>query len=233
MEVLGLGGGLRMLMIGAPDQYHHYHQVGAWKIITTPPRVLSLDPYSSERKSGSSRRIGPMRRTTAAASSSIDASSRGTEYGVNAFAHVDADMVVHQKLQAAGVDHHHKLKIGIVGFGNFGQFLAERIRKQGHTVIAYSRGDYVDVARKMHVSYFRWGGLGWIHGFSNILNPLCYDQGWIGWFNICFDILGANPRVRNCNMNSETLSVPICERRISMIVCTILGLWVQSCNLRC
>jgi hypothetical protein len=158
MEVLGLGGGSRMLMIGAPDHHHHHHhhQVGAWKIITTPPRVLSLDPYSSERKSGSSsRRIRPMRRTTAAASSSIDASSPGAEYGVNAFAHVDAEMVVHQKLQAAGVDHHHKLKIGIVGFGNFGQFLAERIRKQGHTVIAYSRGDYVDVARKMNVSYFR------------------------------------------------------------------------------
>lgn len=150
-----MGGGSRMLMIGAPD--HHHHQVGAWKMITTPPRVLSLDPYSSERKkSGSSRRIGPMRRTTAAASSSsIDASSPGAEYGVNAFAHVDAEMVVHPKLQAAAVDHHHKLKIGIVGFGNFGQFLAERIRKQGHTVIAYSRGDYVDVARKMNVSYFR------------------------------------------------------------------------------
>lgn len=150
-----MGGGLRMLMIGAPDHHHHYHQVGAWKIITTPPRVLSLNPYSSERKSGSSRRMGPTRRTTAAASSSIDASSPGAGYGVNAFAHGDAGMEVHQKLQAADVDHHHKLKIGIVGFGNFGQFLAERILKQGHTVIAYSRGDYVDVARKMHVSYFR------------------------------------------------------------------------------
>jgi hypothetical protein len=54
---------------------------------------------------------------------------------------------------------------------------------------------------------------------------------WVDWFNICFDILGATPRVRNCNIISAILSVPICERRISMIICTILGLWVQSCKL--
>ncbi|KAK9193341.1 hypothetical protein WN944_004038 [Citrus x changshan-huyou] len=47
-----------------------------------------------------------------------------------------------------------KLKIAIVGFGNFGQFLAKTIVRQGHTVLAYSRTDYSDVARKMGVSYF-------------------------------------------------------------------------------
>lgn len=46
------------------------------------------------------------------------------------------------------------LKIAIVGFGNFGQFLAKTIIRQGHKVLAYSRSDYYDVAQKMGVIYF-------------------------------------------------------------------------------
>jgi arogenate dehydrogenase (NADP+) len=47
------------------------------------------------------------------------------------------------------------LKIGIVGFGNFGQFLAKTLVKQGHTVLAHSRTDYGETARKMGVSFFK------------------------------------------------------------------------------
>eukprot|EP00250_Pteridium_aquilinum_P004378 c14591_g2_i1 orf=376-774(+) len=48
-----------------------------------------------------------------------------------------------------------KLKIGLVGFGNYGQFLAERMVKQGHTVLAHSRSDYKELGRKMNVQFFR------------------------------------------------------------------------------
>lgn len=48
-----------------------------------------------------------------------------------------------------------QLKIGILGFGNYGQFLAERMVQQGHTVLAHSRTDYGDLARKMNVAFFR------------------------------------------------------------------------------
>lgn len=48
-----------------------------------------------------------------------------------------------------------KLKVGIVGFGNFGQFLAERILKQGHRVLAHSRRDYSEKARELGVAFFR------------------------------------------------------------------------------
>ncbi|XP_024372844.1 arogenate dehydrogenase 2, chloroplastic isoform X1 [Physcomitrium patens] len=48
-----------------------------------------------------------------------------------------------------------KLRVGIVGFGNYGQFLAIRILKQGHKVLAYSRGDYSEKARKLGVAFFR------------------------------------------------------------------------------
>lgn len=47
-----------------------------------------------------------------------------------------------------------KLKIAVVGFGNFGQFLAKTIFNQGHDVLAYSRTDYSDVAAKMGISFF-------------------------------------------------------------------------------
>ncbi|KAI5081872.1 hypothetical protein GOP47_0001615 [Adiantum capillus-veneris] len=48
-----------------------------------------------------------------------------------------------------------KLKIGLVGFGNYGQFLAETMVKQGHTVLAHSRSDYSAIGRKMRVHFFR------------------------------------------------------------------------------
>ncbi|RYR04360.1 hypothetical protein Ahy_B06g084063 isoform A [Arachis hypogaea] len=43
-------------------------------------------------------------------------------------------------------DDNTKLKIAIVGFGNFGQFLAKTIVSQAHGVLAYSRSDYSNVA---------------------------------------------------------------------------------------
>ncbi|KAL2338286.1 hypothetical protein Fmac_012732 [Flemingia macrophylla] len=47
-----------------------------------------------------------------------------------------------------------KLKIAIVGFGNFGQFLAKTIVRHGHQVLAYSRSDYSHVAQELTVTYF-------------------------------------------------------------------------------
>lgn len=47
------------------------------------------------------------------------------------------------------------LKIGIVGFGNYGQFLAQTMVKQGHTVLAHSRTDYTNDAARMGVRFFR------------------------------------------------------------------------------
>nr|DAD45044.1 TPA_asm: hypothetical protein HUJ06_003274 [Nelumbo nucifera] len=47
-----------------------------------------------------------------------------------------------------------KLKIAIVGFGNFGQFLAKTIVRQGHTVLVHSRSNYSDVARELGVVFF-------------------------------------------------------------------------------
>eukprot|EP01023_Acetabularia_acetabulum_P026772 TRINITY_DN25376_c0_g1_i1.p1 TRINITY_DN25376_c0_g1~~TRINITY_DN25376_c0_g1_i1.p1 ORF type:complete len:429 (-),score=44.36 TRINITY_DN25376_c0_g1_i1:1122-2339(-) len=46
-------------------------------------------------------------------------------------------------------------KIGIVGFGNFGQFLAARIAQNAKEVIATSRGDYSAAAAKMGVRFFQ------------------------------------------------------------------------------
>ncbi|KAI3925743.1 hypothetical protein MKX01_003302 [Papaver californicum] len=47
-----------------------------------------------------------------------------------------------------------KLKIAIVGFGDFGQFLAKTLVRQGHRVLAHSQSDYFDIARKIGVLFF-------------------------------------------------------------------------------
>ncbi|CAK9153177.1 unnamed protein product [Ilex paraguariensis] len=47
-----------------------------------------------------------------------------------------------------------KLKIAIVGFGNFGQFLAKTLVRQGHTVLAHSRSNHSKIAQNLGVSFF-------------------------------------------------------------------------------
>ena len=43
------------------------------------------------------------------------------------------------------------MKIGILGFGRFGQFLAETFSKY-HNISAYSRSDYTSIAEKYNTS---------------------------------------------------------------------------------
>ncbi|WOL15484.1 hypothetical protein Cni_G24265 [Canna indica] len=47
-----------------------------------------------------------------------------------------------------------KLKIAVIGFGNFGQFLARTFAAQGHELLAYSRTDYSATARSLGVAFF-------------------------------------------------------------------------------
>ena len=47
-----------------------------------------------------------------------------------------------------------RLNIGIVGFGNFGQFLANTMR-HGNNIFASSRSDYTKVASRMGVKFYR------------------------------------------------------------------------------
>ncbi|KAL6974077.1 Arogenate dehydrogenase 2, chloroplastic [Sarracenia purpurea var. burkii] len=47
-----------------------------------------------------------------------------------------------------------KLKVAIIGFGNFGQFLAKTLIRQGHTVLAHSRSDYSAAAANLGLSFF-------------------------------------------------------------------------------
>ena len=47
------------------------------------------------------------------------------------------------------------LRVGVVGFGTFGQFLARRWVSRGHRVLATSRTDYSDLAASMGVDYFK------------------------------------------------------------------------------
>lgn len=48
-----------------------------------------------------------------------------------------------------------QMTIGIVGFGNFGQFLAERLVQAGHKVLATSRTDHSAAADALGVSFSR------------------------------------------------------------------------------
>ncbi|KAG8643727.1 hypothetical protein MANES_11G060802v8, partial [Manihot esculenta] len=63
------------------------------------------------------------------------------------------DAVYESKLQAQDFNFK-SLKIAIIGFGNFGQFLAKTISRQGHTLLAYSRTNYSDAAKNLGVTFY-------------------------------------------------------------------------------
>ncbi|KAJ4718480.1 arogenate dehydrogenase [Melia azedarach] len=46
------------------------------------------------------------------------------------------------------------LKIAIIGFGNFGQFLAKTFTRHHHSLLVYSRSDYSHVAKQLNASFF-------------------------------------------------------------------------------
>ncbi|PHU11296.1 Arogenate dehydrogenase 1, chloroplastic [Capsicum chinense] len=48
-----------------------------------------------------------------------------------------------------------RLNIAIVGFGNFGQFLAKDFVRQGHIVFAHSRTYYSNIANSLGVCFFQ------------------------------------------------------------------------------
>nr|CAD1843245.1 unnamed protein product [Ananas comosus var. bracteatus] len=47
------------------------------------------------------------------------------------------------------------LKIAIIGFGNFGQFIANGIKRQGHIVMATSRSDYSEYCERHGIQFFQ------------------------------------------------------------------------------
>mmetsp|Transcript_19375 Transcript_19375/g.23153 ORF Transcript_19375/g.23153 Transcript_19375/m.23153 type:complete len:407 (+) Transcript_19375:329-1549(+) len=47
-----------------------------------------------------------------------------------------------------------KMKIGVIGFGNFGQFIAQKFIENGHEVLGYSRGDYSADAKALGATYY-------------------------------------------------------------------------------
>ncbi|KAK1612061.1 hypothetical protein QYE76_035734 [Lolium multiflorum] len=51
-------------------------------------------------------------------------------------------------------DQHPRLKIAIVGFGNFGQFLARTFARQGHTLLAHSRTDHSAAAAALGATFY-------------------------------------------------------------------------------
>ncbi|KAJ4835512.1 Arogenate dehydrogenase 2, chloroplastic [Turnera subulata] len=46
------------------------------------------------------------------------------------------------------------LKIAIIGFGNFGQFLAKAFSRHGHTLLAHSRTNHSEVAKSLGVTFY-------------------------------------------------------------------------------
>ncbi|KAF5199108.1 Arogenate dehydrogenase 2 protein [Thalictrum thalictroides] len=47
------------------------------------------------------------------------------------------------------------LKIGIIGLGEFGQFLAQAFKRQGHNVLGTSRSDYTQFCHENGIEFFR------------------------------------------------------------------------------
>eukprot|EP00897_Mesotaenium_endlicherianum_P007085 jgi/Mesen1/6404/ME000329S05570 len=60
----------------------------------------------------------------------------------------------YESIKRREIQEKNRLKIGIVGFGNFGQFLAKRFVEHNHEVLAWSRSDYHAAAKSIGVTFF-------------------------------------------------------------------------------
>ncbi|XP_043687536.1 arogenate dehydrogenase 2, chloroplastic-like [Telopea speciosissima] len=79
------------------------------------------------------------------------------------------------------------LKIGIIGFGNFGQFISTAFKGQGHNVLATSRSDYSDYCQLHGIEFYR-----------NI-DALCEEQPDV--ILVCSSILSTETVVRGIPMH--------------------------------
>eukprot|EP01025_Chloroclados_australasicus_P036324 TRINITY_DN3701_c0_g1_i1.p1 TRINITY_DN3701_c0_g1~~TRINITY_DN3701_c0_g1_i1.p1 ORF type:complete len:397 (-),score=35.48 TRINITY_DN3701_c0_g1_i1:3498-4688(-) len=70
-------------------------------------------------------------------------------YGIDAAQPFDHEYTLFKRINT--LDY----KVGIVGFGTFGQFIAKRIAQNAREVIATSRGDYHEAARNIGVRFYQ------------------------------------------------------------------------------
>ncbi|KAM0915273.1 hypothetical protein ACQ4PT_010941 [Festuca glaucescens] len=107
-----------------------------------PPSPPASNQFRSPASAVASRRHLPSVRTRRGGGGTIRA--------------IDAAQPFDYESRAAGLlEERQRLKIAIVGFGNFGQFLARTFARQGHTLLAHSRSDYSSVAASLGASYFQ------------------------------------------------------------------------------
>ena len=90
--------------------------------------------------------------------------------------------------------------MGIVGFGNFGQFIAGGIQRQGHAVLAASRSDYSDYCAGRGIPFF------------TSVDALCEEQPDV--LLICSSILSTEAVVR---------AIPFHKLRPDTIVADVLS----------
>ncbi|XP_044957862.1 arogenate dehydrogenase 2, chloroplastic-like [Hordeum vulgare subsp. vulgare] len=92
------------------------------------------------------------------------------------------------------------LRVGIIGFGNFGQFIARGIQRQGQAVLATSRSDYSGYCSAHGIRFFR------------SLEALCEEQPDV--LLVCSSILSTESVVR---------AIPLAKLRPDTIVADVLS----------
>jgi arogenate dehydrogenase (NADP+) len=92
------------------------------------------------------------------------------------------------------------LRVGIVGFGNFGQFIAGGVQRQGHAVLAASRSDYSAYCARHGIRFF------------SSVDALCEEQPDV--LLICSSILSTEGVVR---------AIPFHKLRPDTIVADVLS----------
>ncbi|KAF5200629.1 Arogenate dehydrogenase [Thalictrum thalictroides] len=100
------------------------------------------------------------------------------------------------------------LKIGIVGLGAFGQFLAKAFQRQGHNVLGTSRSDYSEYCKDNGIDFFR------------DLNGLCEAQPDV--LLVCSSILSTEDVVRG---------IPFHKLRPDTIIADVLSVKQFAKNL--
>uniref|UniRef100_A0A453SMB4 Prephenate/arogenate dehydrogenase domain-containing protein n=3 Tax=Triticinae TaxID=1648030 RepID=A0A453SMB4_AEGTS len=131
-------GGKMLSSSTAPSLRLHHHQPARPR--RRPPAPAAYRQFQSP--AAASRRHLPAGAAVRARGATIRA--------------IDAAQPFDYESRAAGLlEERQRLKIAIVGFGNFGQFLARTFARQGHTLLAHSRSDHSSLAASLGAAYFQ------------------------------------------------------------------------------
>ncbi|OIT37193.1 PREDICTED: arogenate dehydrogenase 2, chloroplastic-like [Nicotiana attenuata] len=125
--------------------HHHHHGLFHHSIVSTRPRHHLFSSFRAQNND-----------VTVTNNNNASNLSRNNNLTIlQEISRSSSFLKIEENTSSYSLSNSNKLKIAIIGFGNFGQFIAKAFIQQGHIVLAHSRTDYSLIAKSLNVNFFK------------------------------------------------------------------------------